>query len=471
MISVQWLSTPLVLLGTIFMLTSIVVSVKAFKGVPLLLRRRWRSMTGLIFFFLIGYIFFLFVQINQLPFPLELVTSTIFLGGSIFVFLVINLTRTTILKIKAGDKHISEINEAMFRKNEELVQEIFTRRQAEDKLLTITATANDAIVMVNENEQITFWNKAATRIFGYAEEEAQGRNIHSLLAPNREQQANRPAPTALLPHDTPPGLGRTFENYGLRKDGARIPVEVSLSPVLITGKWHAVGIVKDISERRKAEEQIKASLQGKELLLREIHHMVKNNMQIVSSLLRLQARQVSDRKTIETLESSQNRIMAMALIHETLYQSNDLTNIRTGDYIKNLALNLFDTSKSSPNRVKLTTDIEDVPMGVDTAIPCGLVINELVTNCLKHAFPQGSTGEIKITFRRTTDADTDYQLNISDNGQGLPPELDISTTKSLGLHLVVNLTERQLRGRIEVRRQNGTEFRLAFKEIIYKKRT
>lgn len=161
----------------------------------------------------------------------------------------------------------------------------------------------------------------------------------------------------------------------------------------------------------------------------------------------------------------------MALIHETLYQSDDFTNIQTGDYIKNLAVNLFSTSGGTPNRVKLLTDIEDVAMGVDTAIPCGLVINELLTNSLKHAFPDGKTGEVKITFNRLADADIEYQLNISDNGIGLPADLDINTTKSLGLHLVTNLAERQLRGKIEVLREGGTEFRIRFKEIIYKKRT
>lgn len=236
---------------------------------------------------------------------------------------------------------------------------------------------------------------------------------------------------------------------------------------------------RDVTERQQVQEQIQASLQEKETLIKEIHHRVKNNLQVISSLLRLQSRQIKDRQALELFKESQNRVLAMALIHEKLYQSSDLTQIDFQAYIKSLVQELcrsYDVCKSSVTfKVKVNqqgTTLADLPtlaqmassphpplLAIDTAIPCGLIINELVSNSLKYAFPDNRNGEICITFQKSESGQ--LILTISDNGIGLPSNLDFRNTKSLGLQLVCRLTK-QLEGTIELSRNPGTEFKISF---------
>lgn len=225
----------------------------------------------------------------------------------------------------------------------------------------------------------------------------------------------------------------------------------------------------EIAERKKAEAQIKDSLEEKELLLREIHHRVKNNLQIVASLFRLQLRQIDDPKALAILHDSENQISAMALVHKTLYQPKSLTRIYFRDFIRELSLNLFESYGVDPERIMLKTNLVAATMDIDTVTPCGLIINELVTNALKYAFPGGRKGEVAITLEKPGGQD-EFLLIVSDNGVGLPEGLDIRRSNSLGLQLVMNLTERQLRGRLEVVRKNGTEFRIWFRPLKYKQR-
>lgn len=215
----------------------------------------------------------------------------------------------------------------------------------------------------------------------------------------------------------------------------------------------------EIAERKRGAEQIIASLNEKELLLKEIHHRVKNNLQVISSLLNLQLRYAKSEQALEPLKESQNRIKTMALIHEKLYKSEDLASIDFAGYIQDLASYLFGSYNTSGG-VKLKTNVDRVRLGVDVAIPCGLVINELVSNSLKHAFPAGKEGsEICVDLCRT--ADGKLLLTVSDNGIGLPKDLDLRNTESLGLQLVTTLVE-QLEGTIELDRSAGTAFRITF---------
>jgi two-component sensor histidine kinase/HAMP domain-containing protein len=227
-------------------------------------------------------------------------------------------------------------------------------------------------------------------------------------------------------------------------------------------------IFTDITERERAKEQIKASLREKEVLLREIHHRVKNNMQVIISLLRLQSDYTKEKQYSEMLEDSQSRIKSMALIHEKLYQSEDLTNIDFNGYVKDLGNRLFGSHGVSPEKIALNIEIEDVSLGLENAIPCGLIINELVSNSLKHAFPQEREGEIRITLRSING--DEIELTVSDNGVGIPEDLDLRNTESLGLHLVTILSEDQLDGKIELNRTGGTKFHIQFKREIYRGR-
>lgn len=235
--------------------------------------------------------------------------------------------------------------------------------------------------------------------------------------------------------------------------------DVEISP-LTDWRGDTVGriiVLRDITDRRRSEK-IKASLEEKEVLLREIHHRVKNNMQIISSLLNLQSYYIKDKKYVDMLKESQDRIKSMALIHEKLYQSESLANIKSSDYIAALVNSLFQSYEVTTQRIAVKLEIEDMSLDIDTAIPCGLIINELVSNSLKHAFPDRE-GEIMIVFRSIDDT---KELTVSDNGVGIPEDVDFKTTESLGLHLVTILAEDQLDGEITLDRSKGTTFCITF---------
>ena len=225
-------------------------------------------------------------------------------------------------------------------------------------------------------------------------------------------------------------------------------------------------IANDITESKNAEKEIKSSLNEKEYLLREIHHRVKNNMQIISSLLNLQTKYVNDEEAIDVLQESQNRVKSMAMIHEKIYQSNDLEEINFADYIQSLISNLFHTYNVDKKLVKSTFKIENITLNMETAVPCGLIISEIISNSLKYAFPNKMRGEIIVSLKSVEET---YELMIKDNGIGLPKGLDLNNLESLGLLLVKILTE-QIEGELIINSINGTEFKIIFKELEYKKR-
>ncbi|RLA86667.1 MAG: hypothetical protein DRG58_11815 [Deltaproteobacteria bacterium] len=223
--------------------------------------------------------------------------------------------------------------------------------------------------------------------------------------------------------------------------------------LLMEGMWRII-------QRKRAQEQIQASLQEKEVLLKEIHHRVKNNLQIICSLLKLQAGYIDDSKIQAVIQDSQNRIRIMALVHELLYQSPDLAMINLMSYIKTLVGALSRTYLADPGGIALKLAVDDIRLGIDTAIPCGLIINELVSNSLKYAFPDKRQGVIQINFHAKPDQD--LELVVRDNGVGLPETLDLRNGNSLGLRLVKILAEDQLQGKISLNRTKGTEFIIEF---------
>ena len=231
-------------------------------------------------------------------------------------------------------------------------------------------------------------------------------------------------------------------------------------------KYHqdslAVSVGIDITERKLAEAQIQSSLREKEVLLQEIHHRVKNNLQVISSLLDLQSQQIEESAMLEVFRESQNRVKSMALVHEKLYQSKNFAKINFAEYTESLTNYLFKAYELHSGNVTLELDIEEVTLNIDTAIPCGLIINELVSNALKYAFPDSRTGKISISLH--SDRHKHFTLIIKDDGVGLPINWDFKTVKSLGLQLVKVITK-QLKGTIEIDRTRGSQFRLNFSEI------
>jgi PAS domain S-box-containing protein len=250
------------------------------------------------------------------------------------------------------------------------------------------------------------------------------------------------------------------ENYLVRPDGTEVTKEVLTQEITLKGKTFLLGTFRDITERKRAEELIKKSLLEKEVLLKEIHHRVKNNMAIISSLLQLQSRYVKDETLGKIINDSRNRIGSMALIHEMLYQSEDFTRIDLKEYIQALINKLFASYKTKKGSIRLETDIDDIQLDIDKLIPCGLILNELITNSLKHAFRGRNDGEIRIGFK-ANDSDT-ATISVSDNGCGLPAGMDIGKSQMLGFDLINSLA-RQLRGDLEYDGTDGMSVKITFK--------
>jgi two-component sensor histidine kinase len=220
-------------------------------------------------------------------------------------------------------------------------------------------------------------------------------------------------------------------------------------------------VLRDIADRKKIEERLKASLNEKEVLLKEVHHRVKNNLQIISSLLNLQSGQAQNEVVTQALQEGQNRVRSMALIHETLYRSGNLSRVDFGEYIRRLAEQLHHTYSTLTAQVVLSVETDKIFLTMETAVPCGLILNELVSNAFKHAFVDGRSGQI--TIRLQVDDNNCYHLTVNDNGIGLPSHLDFHQTGTLGLQLVNTLVY-QLQGNLTVANQQGTSISITFAE-------
>ena len=329
---------------------------------------------------------------------------------------------------------------------------------------TVINSMNDSITVIDVNNfGIIDANSVFLNNYGLKKEEVLGKTCYQVT-----HKCDRPC---ILPDNICPlietlktGKPSTTEHVHYLKGGEKQYIEVCVSPIIDeNGKFvNVIHLERDITEQKIAEEKIKKSLNEKEVLLREIHHRVKNNMQIISSLLHHQMEYIEGKNITDIFSDSQNRILSMALVHEKLYQSSDMRNVDFKEYINDLGANLFQSY--NVNYIKLNVNVEDISVDIDLAIPAGLIINELITNSLKYAFPDGKKGEINISFRSI--GENMLELVVSDNGIGLPKDLDFRNTKTLGLHLVTLLAEDQLHGKIDINRDKGTEFRIKFKYRI-----
>ncbi|MBN1939608.1 MAG: PAS domain S-box protein, partial [Candidatus Aminicenantes bacterium] len=271
--------------------------------------------------------------------------------------------------------------------------------------------ANDVVFMTDRNHRLIEVNDRALSVYGYGRDEFLGLHIPDL----RPEEA-RPAFQSQLREAEETG-SLIFETVHRRKSGETFPVEVSLRVIDIGEARYHQAIIRDISERKKAERRVMDALREKEVLLREIHHRVKNNMQVISSLLRLQSGKFADPDVREAFQESQERIKSMALVHEKLYGTKDLSTIDFSDYVKTLTSTVFG-SHNVGDRVALHLDLEQTFLDINAAVPCGLILNELVLNSLKHAFPPGRKGRVGIELRESEDGM--IRLTVRDDGIGLP---------------------------------------------------
>jgi PAS domain S-box-containing protein len=337
-----------------------------------------------------------------------------------------------------------------------VIRDITERKKTEEeirKFKTISDRAGYGSAIFDLEGNVIYANESFARMHGYTAEELIGKNLTILH--NEEQLENVKKVHKKLMKKS---AYTAEEIWHTRKDNTVFSA-LANGTLIRNGKgipqFVAVTII-DITERKQAEEKIKTSLKEKEVLLREIHHRVKNNLQIVSSLLRLQSRHIKDKRYEEMLKESQNRIKSMALIHENLYKSENLANIDPKEYIRTLVDDLI----QSYGVTQITSKIEvgDISLDIDIAIPCGLIINELVSNALKHAFPD-KKGEITVSLRSNNE---NIELIVRDNGVGIPEDVDFRKTETLGLSLVSILAEGQLDGKITVTRDGGTAFYITF---------
>lgn len=341
----------------------------------------------------------------------------------------------------------------------EIASHIRTRQRlnANQKYIRLLIDSSlDMIFACDESGKITEFNTAAQKTFGYKPEEVMQKHISILYADTGHSER-----IGDLIFEDGNFMG---EAEHIKKNKETFPAYISAS-LLKNDKGEIIGtmsISRDITRIKEAEEQLKKSVHEKEILLKEIHHRVKNNMQVISSILKLQSAYVKDKKTVELLEECRNRISSMAFIHASLYLTKDFTNINFADYVSNIAGNLQQSYVSKDKKVLLKIDVPKVNLHIDDAIPCGLIINELLSNSFKYAFQKMKRGTVGISVKVKKE---NIILAIWDNGSGFPKNIDYKNTASLGLQLVNSLSE-QIGGKIkmESKKDKGTQYIIAFRK-------
>jgi PAS domain S-box-containing protein len=325
-------------------------------------------------------------------------------------------------------------------------------RQSRERYRSLIECAPDGIVVLDMKGTIVECNSMALEVTGLSQEEVIGTHFTKLrILRKRDIPTYIKIFTSIIRGNPTPAFEVSWVDDQDQVNYSEIRVGLLKEEGKVVG---IQAIARNINERKHREEQIKSSLKEKETLLKEVHHRVKNNMQVISSLLSIQSRYVTDEKTREMFKESQNRIRSMALVHEKLYQSKQLTNINFREYIDTLITDLSHSYGLKPNRIDINLDIDEVPLTIDEAIICGLIINELISNAFTHAFPGDRKGTITVSLHEEGD---NFHLAVADTGIGLPSDFDVDKSKSLGLRLVNILARDQLKGSISVREGEGTE--------------
>ncbi len=348
-----------------------------------------------------------------------------------------------------------------------VTRDITERKQAEEALLESQAKYKALFdctlygLYVHDFEgRFIDANTAALNMLGYTKEDLRSFTISSLIA---EDQL--PMVRERIEEIKETGFQRTPTQFKVKKkDGNYIWVEIDASAIYREGKPSAIqGIVRDITERKRMEEQAKTSLGEKEVLLKEIHHRIKNNLQIISSLLDMHSLRTSDPQTIDLLKEARAKIQAMALIHSQLYQSNQLARVDMKRYIQELVDHLSHVYANRKNSITYDLEHSDIYLPISQAIPCALVLHEVGSNAFKHAFKERQKGVIKISMQKS--GNDKILTKVEDDGIGIPEEINIYKTDSMGLKLVRNLVQEQLKGNIRIIRDNGTKVFIEFKVL------
>jgi len=358
-------------------------------------------------------------------------------------------------------------------------EDITERKRAEEELRRSEAFLGSvidnsplAMWVSDENGTMIRMNQALGKPLHITEDEVVGK-YNVLRDDIVEKQGAMPRVREVFARGETAKFPLEYDTSTLRQlkfaDRAAVVLDVTISAVKgVDGRvTNAVIQLVDITERVKAEEALRASLKEKEVLLREIHHRVKNDMQVISSLLNLQGAQIADPAVKEVFRESQLRIRSMALVHERLYGSGDLSRIDFAEYLRKLSVHLGQAFAVAAGRIEARFDLEEISLDINSAIPCGLIATELISNAMKHAFPEDRRGTIVVALKRADDGR--IRLTIADDGVGFPPEIDFRKTESLGMQIVTMLSH-QIEGEVELAGGSGTKFSVTFPETLYKKR-
>lgn len=336
------------------------------------------------------------------------------------------------------------------------IVDITDRKHAEEMLLLAVEASPNGMVMTDQQGKIVLVNSTTEALFGYKREELLGQSIE-ILIPAAHREHHPALRNEYLKDPSTRAMGHGRDLYGLHKSGKEFQVEVGLNPIQTPRGTMVLASVIDITERKQQEALLKSALKEKELLLSEIHHRVKNNLQIIDSLLGMQSEKLVNGTAIAVLKESQNRVKSMALIHQILYESLDFSRIDFSSFIQLLTDTLSISYALNPEKIIITIDADQVHLPIDISIPLALILNELCTNAMKYAFSGNRKG--KITIHLKLQSKNRFLVRVSDNGIGIPDDLDIENTTSLGLQLVQLLSE-QISADLKIKRKNPTSFTL-----------
>lgn len=362
-----------------------------------------------------------------------------------------------------GDDELNDLSLSVNKMLQSLQESNFNLEKSEKRYRTIFENTGTAMVIIDDKMGIKLVNTEFERSTGlYNEEIENKKNLLDFVVKDQLAEINKHLNLEEFKEKN------TLKNYEIQLMDKKGEIRDYLATIgFIPGTKNSLISLIDVTEHKKAENQVKASLKEKEILLREIHHRVKNNLQVISTLLFLQSGEITDPEIIENYRESENRIQSIALIHEKMYQSTDLSSIDFTSYINSLIDDISHSYDTGQKDIKIQIDTGHFYLSIETVQPLGLIINELISNSLKYAFKGRNNGIITISLE---ELDSKYfKLTVSDNGIGLPEDLDFENSQTLGLLLVNNLVE-QLEGTIRLIKNGGTIFEIIFKEPEYKKR-
>lgn len=330
----------------------------------------------------------------------------------------------------------------------------------EDSFRRVVEWSPSAMVMIDTHGIMVLVNAQTERMFNYGRETLIGQSVE-ILIPERFRHNHRMFRSEYFSGPTPRPMGIGRDLAGCRSDGSEFPIEIGLNPLDTEAGTMVLASIIDITDRLRTQQRLEDALHEKTILLNEVHHRVKNNLQVITSLLNLQADHVSDPNLRAILAESCGRVKAMALTHQLLYERKDFSRVDLGDYLQRLVQSIRASYRATGDRIalQLTLPENSVYLDLERAIPCGLLINELVTNAFKHAFPGERRGQIIIQL--VEDSSGRIGLSVADDGIGLPSDAELAQSSSLGLQLVPLFVD-QVHGQSSVERVGGTRFNMSF---------